>query len=66
MGTTKWIDASKLTAGAEVYIKPGFDTYKVGVAFVAGPVSDDGTLPVTFEGSGRVAWVPLRSVSESL
>jgi hypothetical protein len=65
VSTTRWVDSSKLVDGAEVYINTGFDTYKVGVAYVAGPVSEDGTLPVTFEGSNRISWVPLRAVSAS-
>lgn len=60
----KWISSEKLFPDAPVYVWPGEGADRSGVAAVAGPVSDDGTLPVTFEGSGRVFWVPLRLVSE--
>jgi hypothetical protein len=65
MCSTRGVDSSKLVDGAEVYVNTGFDTNKVGVAYVAGPACKGGLLPVTFEGSNRVSWVPLRAVSES-
>jgi hypothetical protein len=44
-------------------VNVGFDTDKIGQAYVMGPVCGDGTVPVRFDGSNRISWVPLKSLS---
>jgi hypothetical protein len=63
MTNSKWIDSSRIFKDSEVYVNAGFDTDKIGQAYVMGPVCGDGTVPVRFDGSNRISWVPLKSLS---